>query len=151
KSAAQTDGNNCFRFERDVREYFGDDLLRQRAFHRPGGLHNARSRVGTSGADRADRRSLSRVGIRGERDMGAVAARAALPVRWRPVLRAMSQTGGSSLASGLLSLAATKILAVMLGPAQVALLATLQQIRQTALTGATLNGQTALIQGASAT
>jgi len=73
-----------------------------------------------------------------------------LPARWRPVVRAMSQTGGASLASGLLSVIAYKILAVTLGPAQVALLATLQQIRQTALTGATLNGQTALIQGASA-
>ncbi len=84
--------------------------------------------------------------------MGAVAARAhaVASFSWRPVIRAMSQTGGASLASGLLSVIATKILAVALGPAQVALLATLQQMRQTALTGATLNGQTALIQGASA-
>jgi O-antigen/teichoic acid export membrane protein len=84
--------------------------------------------------------------------MGAVATRAhaVLPVTWRPVVRAMSQTGVASLASGLLTAIATKILAVLLGPAQVALLATLQQMRQAALTGATLNGQTALIQGASA-
>ena len=38
----------------------------------------------------------------------------------------------------------------MLGPAEVAVLATLQQIRQAGVIGATLNGQTALIQGASA-
>jgi O-antigen/teichoic acid export membrane protein len=44
---------------------------------------------------------------------------------------------------------AVKLVAVLQGPAQVALLATLQQLRQTAVTGATLTGQTALVQGAS--
>ena len=38
----------------------------------------------------------------------------------------------------------------MLGPAEVAVLATLQQIRQAGVTGATLNGSTALVQGLSA-
>ncbi len=78
------------------------------------------------------------------------AAPARSPAAWRTIARAMTQTGGASVASGLVSLAATKIIAVVLGPAQVALLATLQQLRATALVGATLNGQTALVQGASA-
>ena len=68
---------------------------------------------------------------------------------WRSVARAMGQTGGASLASGLLSLIATKIIATAFGPAQVALLATLQQIRTTAATCGSLTGQTALVQGAS--
>ncbi len=63
--------------------------------------------------------------------------------------RAFSQTGAGSLASGLLSALATKIIAMSLGPASVALLSTLQQIHATALTASTLNGQTALVQGAS--
>lgn len=54
------------------------------------------------------------------------------------------------MAGAALSVVATKIFAAMLGPAEVAVLATLQQIRQAAVTGATLNGQTALVQGASA-
>jgi O-antigen/teichoic acid export membrane protein len=62
-------------------------------------------------------------------------------------LRAMAHTGGASLAGGLASLLATKVVAVVLGPAQVALLATLQQLRGAALLGATLNGQAALVQG----
>src|SRR4051812_29096886 len=62
----------------------------------------------------------------------------------------MGQTGGASLASGVLSLVATKIIAVVLGPAHVAMLGTLQQLRQTAMTAATLTGQTALVQGTSA-
>lgn len=62
----------------------------------------------------------------------------------------MTQTGGASLAAGLLNMAAMKIVAVVLGPSQVALLTTLQQLRLTALTAATLNGQTALIQGTAA-
>jgi PST family polysaccharide transporter len=62
----------------------------------------------------------------------------------------MGQTGGASLASGLFSLLATKIIAVMLGPVHVAMLATLQQLRQIAMTAATLTGQTALVQGTSA-
>jgi len=83
--------------------------------------------------------------------VGAVAARTQRIARppWRPLVRAMSQTGGSSLASGLCSAIAAKILAVTVGPAPMAVLATLQQIRQATLAGATMNGQTALIQGAS--
>jgi len=82
--------------------------------------------------------------------LGTVAARAfAPPSPWRSVVRAMSQTGGASLLSGLLSMLATKIIAVTLGPAHVATLSTLQQLRQAAVTGSTLTGQTALVQGAS--
>jgi len=61
----------------------------------------------------------------------------------------MSQTGGASLLSGLLSMLATKIIAVTLGPTHVATFSTLQQLRQAAVTGATLTGQTAMVQGAS--
>ena len=69
---------------------------------------------------------------------------------WYTVLRAMSQTGAASLASGLLSATATKIMAAVGGPAAVATLVTLQQLRQTAVVGATGNGQTALVRGSSA-
>ncbi|MEO8097085.1 MAG: hypothetical protein ABI811_05245 [Acidobacteriota bacterium] len=70
---------------------------------------------------------------------------------WSSVVGAMTKTGGASLASGLLSLLATKILAVELGPSHMALFATLQQVRQTAVTAGTLTGQTALVQGTSST
>ena len=63
---------------------------------------------------------------------------------------AMFRTGGASLASSLLSMAAAKIIASVLGPSGVALVATLQQTRQTAVVAATLNGGTALVQGSSA-
>ncbi len=72
------------------------------------------------------------------------------PAGWRPLLRAASFTGTGSVLSAALSVTATKIFAAMLGPAEVAVLATLQQIRQAGLTGATLNGGTALVQGATA-
>ena len=62
----------------------------------------------------------------------------------------MSQTGLAALASGLLSAVATKILAAVGGPAALATLTTLQQLRQAAVVGATGNGQTALVRGASA-
>jgi PST family polysaccharide transporter len=62
----------------------------------------------------------------------------------------MTQTGAASLLSGLLSMLATKIIAVTLGPAHVATLSTLQQLRQAAVVGSTLTGQTALVQGVSA-
>jgi PST family polysaccharide transporter len=75
---------------------------------------------------------------------------AAPPVGWRPLLRAASLTGAAAVAGAALSVVATKIFAAMLGPAEVAVLATLQQIRQAGVTGATLNGQTALVRGASA-
>ncbi len=61
----------------------------------------------------------------------------------------MSVSAAGAAASGLLSIVATKIVAVLMGPASLALLATLQQLRQTAVTAATCNGQTALVQGAS--
>ncbi len=69
---------------------------------------------------------------------------------WRPLLHAASLTGAAAVAGAALSVVATKIFAAMLGPAELAVLATLQQIRQAGVTGATLNGQTALVQGASA-
>ena len=72
------------------------------------------------------------------------------PAGWRPLLRAASVTGGAAVAGGALSVVATKIFAAMLGPSEVAVLTTLQQIRQACVTGSTLNGQTALVQGASA-
>ena len=72
------------------------------------------------------------------------------PAGWRPLLRAAGFTGSGSVLSAALSVTATKIFAAMLGPAEVAVLATLQQIRQAGLTGATLNGGTALVQGATA-
>lgn len=60
----------------------------------------------------------------------------------------MAQTGGAAVVSGALGVAATKILAATLGPAQIALFATLQQLRTTAVTCGSLAGQTALVQGA---
>jgi PST family polysaccharide transporter len=62
----------------------------------------------------------------------------------------MAETGGASLLSALLGLLASKILAVAAGPAAIAVLATLQQVRTAAVTAATLNGSTALVQGACA-
>ena len=72
------------------------------------------------------------------------------PAVWRPLLRAASLTGAAAVAGAALSAVATKIFAAMLGPAAVAVLATLQQIRQAGVTAATLNGSTALVQGLSA-
>ncbi len=66
------------------------------------------------------------------------------------MVAAMGKTGGGSIASGLLSALATKIVATMLGPGSIALLQTLQQLRDGAVTVATANGRTALVQGASA-
>jgi antigen flippase len=69
---------------------------------------------------------------------------------WRPMVAAMGKTGGSSIASGLLGAIGIKIIAAMLGPGSIALVATLQQMRDGAVTAATVNGRTALVQGASA-
>src|SRR5665213_2311500 len=69
---------------------------------------------------------------------------------WRPMVAAMGKTGGGAIASSLLSALGTKIIAVTLGPGAVALLGTLQQLRDGAVTAATANGRTALVQGASA-
>jgi PST family polysaccharide transporter len=69
---------------------------------------------------------------------------------WRTVVVAAAKSGTGSMASGLLAALSIKIIASLLGPAQVALLQTLQQIRDAALAAATLNGQTALVQGVSA-
>jgi len=68
----------------------------------------------------------------------------------RSMAAAFLKTGGGSIASGLLSALAVKVVAVTMGAAGVAMLATLQQVMQIGLTGATLNGQTAMVQGASA-
>jgi O-antigen/teichoic acid export membrane protein len=67
----------------------------------------------------------------------------------RPLTRAMSATGAAAVASAGLSSIASKILASA-GPEAIAVYATLQQVRQASLVAATANGQTALIQGASA-
>ena len=72
------------------------------------------------------------------------------PPIYRPVLRAMGQTGAAALGSGLLSALATKIIAAVGGPAALATLSTLQQLRQAAVVAATGNGQTALVRGTSA-
>jgi O-antigen/teichoic acid export membrane protein len=64
-------------------------------------------------------------------------------------VRAMSQFGGGAITSGLLTAAATKVIAATLGPSGLAVLSTLQQWCETALVVATLNGQTAVVQGAS--
>jgi O-antigen/teichoic acid export membrane protein len=68
---------------------------------------------------------------------------------WQPLLSAISKTGGGSVVSGLFAAAAVKCVALAAGPAGIAQLASLQQIRQAALVIATGNGQTALVQGAS--
>jgi O-antigen/teichoic acid export membrane protein len=68
---------------------------------------------------------------------------------WRPMIAAMGKIGGASIMSGLLSALGTKIIAAVLGPGSVALLQTLQQLRDGAVTAATANGRTALVQGAS--
>src|SRR5580700_3195595 len=74
--------------------------------------------------------------------------RAAKAVTARTVT-AMLQAGAGALISGLFAATAIKIIAALLGAGAVAVLQTLQQIRQTALIAATANGQTALVQGIS--
>ncbi|HEY4364075.1 MAG TPA: hypothetical protein VGN17_24105 [Bryobacteraceae bacterium] len=78
---------------------------------------------------------------------------AAAEARWAPktsrLVRAMSVSAAGALASGVFSIAATKILALQLGPPGMAVLGTLEQIRDTGVVAATLNGRTAVIQGAS--
>ena len=82
--------------------------------------------------------------------MIAVEARTPVaPAIYRPVLRAMGQTGAAALGSGLLSALAIKIIAAVGGPAALAILSTLQQVRQAGVVAATGNGQTALVRGAS--
>lgn len=63
---------------------------------------------------------------------------------------AMGKTGAGALASAVCAAVGAKILAAWLGPSYLALIATLQQTRQTALVIATANGQTALVQGTNA-
>lgn len=82
--------------------------------------------------------------------MTAAAPARAVEAWWRPLVRAMGQTGGASIVSGLLSALATKIVAALLGPGSIALVQTLQQVRDGAVNLATANGRTALVQGASA-
>jgi len=59
----------------------------------------------------------------------------------------MSRSGSAALVSGLLSAIAAKIIAALAGPAALATLSTLQQLRQAAVVAATGNGQTALVRG----
>ncbi len=80
----------------------------------------------------------------------SIAAGDAERAAWRRLLGALSTTGAASIAGAALSVAGTKILAAALGPSGIAVLGTLQQIRQTSIIGATLNGQAALVQGLSA-
>ncbi len=81
----------------------------------------------------------------------AAAAVAEAPNRaWFRLVRAAGVTGAASLAGAALSVASGKIFAAVLGPSGIAVLGTLQQIRQTSVIGATLNGQAALVQGLSA-
>lgn len=68
---------------------------------------------------------------------------------WLGLAKAMGTSAAAAALSGIASIAATKILAVTLGPSAVATLQTMQQTRQTAVVAATANGQTALVQGAS--
>jgi PST family polysaccharide transporter len=86
--------------------------------------------------------------------VSAVATAQAGPGRaareWKALAQVMSVSAAGAAASGLLSAAATKIVAALAGPAALGLLGTLQQLRQTALVAATANGQTALVQGLSA-
>jgi O-antigen/teichoic acid export membrane protein len=65
------------------------------------------------------------------------------------MVAAMGKTGGSSIASGLISALGTKIVASLLGPGAIAMLGTLQQLRDGAVIAATANGKTALVQGTS--
>ncbi len=85
---------------------------------------------------------------------GGIVSAAATEARWSaktsPLVRAMSVSAAGALGSGLVSITATKILALGLGPAGMALLGTLEQIRDTAVVAGTLNGRTALVRGASA-
>jgi O-antigen/teichoic acid export membrane protein len=69
--------------------------------------------------------------------------------RYRALAIALAKSGAGSIASGLLSAAAMKLVAIFGGPIAVAQLATLQQLRQVGVVAATMNGQTALVQGTS--
>ncbi|MEQ1946422.1 MAG: hypothetical protein ABL995_04500 [Bryobacteraceae bacterium] len=82
--------------------------------------------------------------------IGAVGHRVFSTSKASPLARAMTATGAAALASAALNSLAAKILAITAGPGAIALYATLQQTRQAALLTATANGQTALVQGASA-
>jgi O-antigen/teichoic acid export membrane protein len=86
--------------------------------------------------------------------MNIATARVPIPAtnqrEWGSLARIMSASAAGAAGSGLLSAAATKIVAAIAGPAALGLLGTLQRLRQTALVAATANGQTALVQGLSA-
>ena len=69
--------------------------------------------------------------------------------RGRRTAHALTATGSGALASSLLSAMGSKLLAAQGGPVAIAALVSLQQVRQAALIAATVNGQTAVIQGAS--
>jgi PST family polysaccharide transporter len=80
----------------------------------------------------------------------AMAGEEAGESRWRPMVLAMGKSAGATISGGLVSALGTKIFASLLGPGAMALLATLQQLRDGAVTVATANGRTALVQGACA-
>ena len=67
----------------------------------------------------------------------------------REIIKAFFTTGSGSIISLILNVISIKTIAVLLGPSGVGIFSLLRQIRLTALAGATLSGQTALIQGGS--
>lgn len=69
--------------------------------------------------------------------------------RMREVLKATTKTGSGSAISMLLTAAASKIMAVILGPYGVGLYSMLVQLNQTASIAGTVGGETALVQGLS--
>lgn len=82
--------------------------------------------------------------------MAALAQRIGLNAEGCKLARAMAATGSASIIGGLLRAVSNKIVATILGPAGVAMLATLQQTMQTAVTAASMNGRTPLVRGISA-
>ncbi len=65
----------------------------------------------------------------------------------RELLSAVFKTGAGSLVRILFGFVSTKIVAVALGPSGLGLLSLLQQVRQTALTVGSVNGNAAIVQG----
>jgi O-antigen/teichoic acid export membrane protein len=65
----------------------------------------------------------------------------------RELAFAVLQTGGASLITLGLAVVATKIFAVVLGPAGIGFISLVRQTYQAALILGTLNGQTAIAQG----
>jgi O-antigen/teichoic acid export membrane protein len=67
----------------------------------------------------------------------------------KEIIKALFKTGTGSITNLVFNTIALKILAVTLGPYGVGLFSILRQVKQTALSVATMNGRTALVQGAS--